>query len=271
MIRSALGAGLIAAALLLATTARAEYRAYQLEVVDLYDCRMNKRKECHSSQITTAFDPNQYLLTHGGSYHIGVLMLATWMCYGDTSFYKVVCPRPLPRKPKFKQGDDVVITLKKHITEGWHGKVEVAYYQASVRSNVYGVRFPERRNVYARYYEKDIALAGAVPGSTTAAAGSAGAPAAPAASAPPATAAPAAAAPAPGGLSPAPAATAVPAAATAPAPAATPAVAPAGAPAAVPAPAAAPAGLAAPPTTTGGAVPGVAPPAPAAPLSAPPR
>jgi hypothetical protein len=56
-------------------------------------------------------------------------------------------------------GDSVRIALQKHITEGWLGTVEIAYYQASVRSNVYGVRFPERRNVYARYYEKDLAKA----------------------------------------------------------------------------------------------------------------
>jgi len=268
MMRAGLATGLVITALLLATPARAEYRAYQLEVVDLYDCRINKRETCHSAQVTTAFDPQQYLITHGGPYHIGVLMLATWMCYGDTSYYKLVCPRPPPRKPKFKVGDDVVITLQKHITEGWHGKVEVAYYQASVRSNVYGVRFPDRRGVYARYFQKDLKLAapapaGAGPGTTAAAGASsgtqgtpatAGGGAAPAAqpgaatpAATPASATPAAATPA----------TASPATVTPPAP-----VGSAAAPA--------PSGLAAPPTTTS------APPAapagtPGQPLAVPPK
>lgn len=158
----ALVAGLAAASLLAVPgVARAEYRAYELEIVDLYDCRVNKREVCRTGRTTTALDPRQYLITHGGPYHIGVLLLATWMCYGDTSFYKVVCPRPQPKKPKFAVGDEVQIHLDKHITDGWKGVVEVAYYQESVRSNVYGVRFPERRQVYARYYEKDLRKAGA--------------------------------------------------------------------------------------------------------------
>jgi hypothetical protein len=156
----ALAVGVLAAALAAPGVARAEYRAYELEVVDLYDCRLNKRERCRTGNVTTGLDPQQYLLTHGGPYHIGVLLLATWMCHGDTSFYKPVCPRPVTREPRFNAGDDVVIALEKHITEGWRGKVEVAYYQQSVRSNVYGVRFPERRNVYARYFEKDLKKAG---------------------------------------------------------------------------------------------------------------
>jgi hypothetical protein len=200
--------------LLLAAPARAEYRAYELEVVDLYDCRMNKRTTCQSGRVTTALDPQQYLLTHGGDFHVGVLLLATWMCYGDTSFYKAVCPRPVARKPKFNVGDDVVIALKKHITEGWHGKVEVAYYQASVRSNVYGVRFPDRRGVYARYYEKDIekAVAGAAPagaGAGAAAASTQAVPGGAAANTQPASAT-AAGTPTPAPLAPGAATTAAP-------------------------------------------------------------
>lgn len=155
-LRLPLAAAVLFAAVLAAAPARAEYRAYELEVFDLYDCRINEREECRSARLTTALDPQQYLLTHGGPFHIGVMMLATWMCYGDTSFYKPVCPRPPPREPEFAEGDAVEIALEKHITEGWRGRVEVGYYQASVRSNVYGVRFPERRGVYARYYEKDL-------------------------------------------------------------------------------------------------------------------
>ena len=176
--------GLLAAILLAALPAHAEYRAYELEVVDLYDCRINKRETCRSGRISTGLDPQQYLLTHGGPYHIGVLLLATWMCYGDTSFYKPVCPRPVAKEPKFNVGDDVVIALEKHITEGWHGKVEIAYYQQSVRSNVYGVRFPDRRGVYARYYEKDLRKAGGEGGTAGASAPTAQSAAGPSASIP---------------------------------------------------------------------------------------
>lgn len=142
--------------LLAAPAALAEYRAYELEIYDLYDCRLNKRVTCRKTKILTGLAPNLYQGTHGGPYHIGVLMLATWMCYGDTSFYDAVCPRPGARKPRFSVGDSIKIKLDRHITEGWVGRIELAYYQQSVRSNVYGIRFNDRRGVYLRYFEKDL-------------------------------------------------------------------------------------------------------------------
>lgn len=146
--------------LVAAPAALAEYRAYELEIYDIYDCRLNKRVICRKTKLLTAMAPDFYQRTHGGPYHIGVLMLATWMCYGDTSFYDAVCPRPLPRKPRFSVGDSIKIKLDRHLTEGWLGNVEVAYYQESVRSNVYGIRFNDRRGVYLRYFEKDLSKAG---------------------------------------------------------------------------------------------------------------
>lgn len=142
-------------------TAHAEYRAYELEVVDLYECRLNKRNPCRTTRINTAMSAYLYVKTHGGLDRMGALMIATWVCRGDTSRFLAVCPRPNPIKARFIQNDDVQIALEKHITNGWKGKVEVVYYQASVRSNVYGVRFPDRRNTYARYYEKDLRKPGA--------------------------------------------------------------------------------------------------------------
>ena len=59
-----------------------------------------------------------------------------------------------------KPGDRVKITLKKHITEGWTGVIELAYYQAGVNSNVYGVRFGEKRQLYNRYFEFDLEKVG---------------------------------------------------------------------------------------------------------------
>jgi hypothetical protein len=153
-------AGLLAAVLVCgawAAPARAEYRAYELEVVDKVECKLNERKTCERFRVNTAMSPDAYARLHGGAVRIGVQLMATWMCYGDTSYYKPVCPRPPGRKPKFGAGDTVKVQLRKHITEGWNGTVELVYFQASLAANVYGVRFADRQNVYARYFEKDLA------------------------------------------------------------------------------------------------------------------
>ncbi|MBI4083741.1 MAG: hypothetical protein HY423_14140 [Candidatus Lambdaproteobacteria bacterium] len=155
------GAALLAALLfaLGAIPAHAEYRAYELEVVDRVDCAINKRPTCPRTVVKTSMSPEAYAGVHGGDARIGVVLLATWMCYGDTSGYRDICPRPQPRTPKFAVGETVKVALHNHITEGWQGKVELVYYQQSVRANVYGVRFAERQNVFARYFEKDLAKA----------------------------------------------------------------------------------------------------------------
>ena len=137
--------------------ARAEYRAYELEVVDTLDCRLNKREKCRSARVTTAMSPDLYVQSNGGEDRISTVVLATWMCYGDTSQYRDICPRPGPRSPKFNAGDEVRVMLKKHITEGWLGKVELIYRDDLLGANVVGVRFADRKNVYARYFEKDLA------------------------------------------------------------------------------------------------------------------
>jgi hypothetical protein len=153
----ALGALIAVAALItLPAIAHAEYRAYQLEVTDILDCKLNKRDKCRSSRVITSAAPDLYVQTNGGEQRIGVQVLATWMCYGDTSNYREVCPVPPPRNGKFAVGDDVRIALQKHITDGWKGKVEVAYYQDDIQANVYGVRFADRQNAYLRYFEKDL-------------------------------------------------------------------------------------------------------------------
>lgn len=148
-----LGIGLFG---LIPKLAHAEYRAYELEVTDLYECRVSKRKDCKTQVVRTAQDPEMYARTHGGSARLGVIVLAHWMCRGDTSNYLEICPRPPAKNPKFQPGDTVKVTLKKHITEGWKGTVELVYYQAMIQSNVYGIRFTDRRGVYARYFEKDL-------------------------------------------------------------------------------------------------------------------
>jgi hypothetical protein len=144
--------------------AHGEYRAYELEVIDVYDCAVNKRERCRRAAVRTGLAPDLYRRTHGGEQRISVLLLATWMCRGDTSNYEPVCPRPAPRDGKFGPGDQVRVKLARHISDGWIGVVEVAYYQQSVRSNVYGVRFADRQDAYLRYYEKDLEKAAAAPG-----------------------------------------------------------------------------------------------------------
>jgi hypothetical protein len=166
--------------------ARAEYRAYELEVIDVYDCAVNKRERCRSAAVRTGLAPDLYQRTHGGEQRISVLLLATWMCRGDTSNYEPVCPRPAPRDGKFGPGDQVRVKLARHISNGWIGVVEVAYYQQSVRSNVYGVRFADRQDAYLRYYEKDLEKTTAASGAQAAAPGPGGAPAPGAVPAPPA-------------------------------------------------------------------------------------
>ncbi|NQU63232.1 MAG: hypothetical protein HQ517_02955 [SAR324 cluster bacterium] len=131
---------------------RAEYRAYLIEV---YDHVANKKWE-----ERTGFSPDKYVLTHGGGNRLSVFTKATWVCYGDTSGYTPACPMPEPIKPKFRVGDQVKIMLEKHITQYWVGVVELAYYQKGVKSNVYGVRFGDKRQMFNRYFEFDLVKTG---------------------------------------------------------------------------------------------------------------
>ncbi len=142
------GLGTLLILLLAYQQADAEYRAYELEVFD----RVEQRREI----VTTTFSPSDYILIHGGAQRIGVIIRASWMCWGDTSKFKKVCPPPPPISPRFQVGDQVQIILKKHITDQWIGKVENIFYRPDLRSNVYGVRFPEKKNLYTRYYEANL-------------------------------------------------------------------------------------------------------------------
>lgn len=132
----------------------AEYRAYLLEVYD----HIEKKKW----EENTGFSPDKYITTHGGNRRISAFVKATWMCYGDTAHFKAVCPLPDPIQPKFQKGEQVKINLEKHITEGWVGTIELAYFQAGVKSNVYGVRFGKQRQLYNRYFEFNLEKAAPV-------------------------------------------------------------------------------------------------------------
>ena len=134
--------------LLSSSAAFAEYRAYELEVFD--------RIVNTSRKVITSFSPSDFIQVNGGPQRIGIIIRASWICYGDTSLHKKVCPMPKAINPRFQEGDRVQIVLKKHLTDQWLGVIENSFFRPGLRSNVYGVRFSERGNLYTRYYESNL-------------------------------------------------------------------------------------------------------------------
>ena len=134
--------------LLSSSTGFAEYRAYELEVFD--------RIVNTSRKVITSFSPSDFIQVNGGPQRIGIIIRASWICYGDTSLHKKVCPMPKAINPRFQEGDRVQIVLKKHLTNRWLGVIENSFFRPGLRSNVYGVRFTERGNLYTRYYESNL-------------------------------------------------------------------------------------------------------------------
>ena len=126
----------------------AETRAYLL---DVYDHVAKNQWE-----IRTGFAPDTYINSHGGINRVTVLVKATWMCYGNTAHFILPCKMPKAKKPLFKIGDTVNVTLEKHITKGWEGKVVLSLYRADLKSNVYGIRFKGPRKLYNRYFEFNL-------------------------------------------------------------------------------------------------------------------
>ena len=134
--------------LLSSSSAFAEYRAYELEVFD--------RIVNTSRKVITSFSPSDFIQVNGGPQRIGIIIRASWICYGDTSLHKKVCPMPKAINPRFQEGERVQIVLKKHLTDQWLGVIENSFFRPGLRSNVYGVRFAERGNLYTRYYESNL-------------------------------------------------------------------------------------------------------------------
>ena len=126
----------------------AEYRAYELEVFD--------RIVNTSRKVITSFSPSDFIQVNGGPQRIGIIIRASWICYGDTSLHKKVCPMPKAINPRFQEGERVQIVLKKHLTDQWLGVIENSFFRPGLRSNVYGVRFTERGNLYTRYYDSNL-------------------------------------------------------------------------------------------------------------------
>ncbi len=134
--------------LLSSSAAFAEYRADELEVFD--------RIVNTSRKVITSFSPSDFIQVNGGPQRIGIIIRASWICYGDTSLHKKVCPMPKAINPRFQEGERVQIVLKKHLTDQWLGVIENSFFRPGLRSNVYGVRFTERGNLYTRYYESNL-------------------------------------------------------------------------------------------------------------------
>ena len=134
--------------LLSSSAAFAEYRAYELEVFD--------RIVNTSRKVITSFSPSDFIQVNGGPQRIGIIIRASWICYGDTSLHKKVCPMPKAISPRFQEGERVQIVLKKHLTDQWLGVIENSFFRPGLRSNVYGVRFTERGDLYTRYYESNL-------------------------------------------------------------------------------------------------------------------
>ena len=134
--------------LLTSFSAFGEYRAYELEVFDHITNTSRK--------LITSCSPSDFIQVNGGPQRIGVIIRASWICYGDTSLNKKVCPTPKAINPRFQEGDRVQIVLKKHLTDQWLGVIENSFFRPGLRSNDYGVRFPGRGNLYTRYYESNL-------------------------------------------------------------------------------------------------------------------
>ena len=134
--------------LLCSSVGFAEYRAYELEVFD--------RIVNTSRKVITSFSPSDFIQVNGGPQRIGIIIRASWICYGDTSLHKKVCPMPKAINPRFQEGERGQIVLKKHLTDQWLGVIENSFFRPGLRSNVYGVRFTERGNLYTRYYESNL-------------------------------------------------------------------------------------------------------------------
>ena len=134
--------------LLSSSAAFAEYRAYEMEVFD--------RIVNTSRKVITSFSPSDFIQVNGGPQRIGIIIRASWICYGDTSLHKKVCPMPKAINPRFQEGERVQIVLKKHLTDQWLGVIENSFFRPGLRSNVYGVRFSQRGNLYTRYYESNL-------------------------------------------------------------------------------------------------------------------
>ena len=75
----------------LSFTVQAEYRAYQYLVTNKIQTASDQP---NSKLITTTLSPRSYLSYNGGKQLIKIELVRTWICPGDTSNFKNICPSP---------------------------------------------------------------------------------------------------------------------------------------------------------------------------------
>jgi hypothetical protein len=68
------------------TAARAEYRAFELVLTD--------PTTGQEKVVVSTLDPWQYVIYHPVGPQVQVIYRSTWMCRGNTSNFKPICPNP---------------------------------------------------------------------------------------------------------------------------------------------------------------------------------
>jgi hypothetical protein len=82
---------------IICSNSQAEYRAYQYIVKNKINTA-NDQPNGHI--IVSTLNPVSYIAYHGGRQMLQVDLLRTWMCPGDTSYKKDICPSPYGQLPK---------------------------------------------------------------------------------------------------------------------------------------------------------------------------
>ena len=81
--------------LLSSTAVVAEYRAYELEVFD--------RIANTSRKLITSFSPSDFIQVNGGPQRIGIIIRASWICYGIHLYIKKYVRYPKQSTPVFSR------------------------------------------------------------------------------------------------------------------------------------------------------------------------
>lgn len=80
-------------AALFTAQAKAEYRVYQYQVLDL----SRKGLKGSANKVTTTLNPVSYISYHGGGNSTKVSLLRSWQCFGHTGEKIDFCKPPLER------------------------------------------------------------------------------------------------------------------------------------------------------------------------------
>ena len=121
------------------------YKAYELRIL----CNGK------TSVVVASMAPKEYIAYHGGIVAIqSVEQLLYWLCPGDTSNFKKICPKPEMVNPKLRKGEKVKVNLKDDPFDGTEGTVVTGMYSSILAENVYGVDLTD--GVYVIFGEDAI-------------------------------------------------------------------------------------------------------------------